>query len=218
MFTPIKRVFAPFFRTLAGVFTSCSHNMVTTRLNLYTLPVTCVTDTSTPLPSPHLILSFIPTAVMDVLLTHSCSSSIQLRYSVCGAHRPSSPLLCPFLCVFLGLCPLSLFSGMSLFHLHSFRIIVSAPYGLFSAPPCPLVLRRCPSQLAAHCAISLCLPGSLFSIFCLCSVFTAFGSLFVVPSGLPQHRSVHWFCVAVSHNLPLISPFLCVFLRLSSCP
>lgn len=151
------------------------------------LYVTCylLQDTSTPLPLPHPILSFIPIAVMDVLLTHSCSSSIQLRYSVCSAHRSSSPLLCPFLCVFLGLCSLSLFSGMSLFHLHSYRIIVSAPYGLSAAPPCPLV---CPSQLAAHFAISLCLPGSLFSVFCL--PFRLHGSQIIVcgahrPSSAP---------------------------------
>lgn len=32
MFTPIKRVFAPFSRILPRVFPSCSHNMVTSRL------------------------------------------------------------------------------------------------------------------------------------------------------------------------------------------
>lgn len=115
MFTPIKRVFAPFFRTLPRVFTSYSHNMVTTRLGLSVTCTCCSGAPHAPLPT----LSFIPTAAMDAPSPTPASHLHSSRISVCVARRPSSALPCPlvlrrrphqqqllspFLCVFLGLC------------------------------------------------------------------------------------------------------------------
>lgn len=62
MFTPIKRVFAPFSRILTRVFPSCSHNMVTSRLvRQVTCTCTCVPPPlhSSPILKSHCDIDFL---------------------------------------------------------------------------------------------------------------------------------------------------------------
>lgn len=98
-------------------------------------------DTSSPLPSPHPILSIQCLWCASTFLTTALSISLPFWVSV----------LC--LCSLVCLCSI-------------FTVLGSLLVRHMDFPQHrPLVLRRCPSQLAAHFEISLCRPGSLFSVF-----------------------------------------------------